>query len=338
MDVKILDETFISAFNKLATHPVQSWEWGEFRKENGNTVVRIGLFSGNSLVEAHQLTVHRLPHTKHKLAMLLKSSIPSEEMVTFLKDYAKKEDILFFRMEPQYEMQASVRGRPNVIDTLRKYGCVPGRRFFTKETFVVDLTKSEDELLASFHPKTRYNIRVATRHGVEVVEETTDDAFAEYLSLTEQTAKRQNFFAHTERYHKLMWKHLHTKGIARLLTAKYQAETLISWILFVWKDTLYYPYGASSEKYRNVMAANLMMWEAIRFGKKLELKKFDLWGKEEGRGFTKFKEGYNPQIVEFVGTWDLVCNKTLYPIYRLAEGIRWKFLKLPLPLPKPSFR
>ena len=86
------------------------------------------------------------------------------------------------------------------------------------------------------------------------------------------------------------------------------------------------------------MAANLMMWEAIRFGKKLGLKKFDLWGKEEGKGFTKFKEGYNPQVVEFVGTWDLVCNRALYPIYRAAENARWTFLKLPLPIPKPKFK
>ena len=264
--------------------------------------------------------------------MLLKSSIPSEEMIGFLKKYAHAENIIFYRLEP------AVGESPQIELTLKNSGCVPGRRFFTKETFVVDLTKSEEELLKSFHPKTRYNIRVAQRHGVSVSEQNAQEAFDKYLSLTEQTAKRQNFFAHSARYHKLMWKHLHSKGIARLLSAKYKGETLISWVLFVWKDTLYYPYGASSEKYRNVMAANLMMWEAIRFGKRLGLKKFDLWGKETGAGFTRFKEGYNPKVVEFIGTWDLVCNKTLYPIYRAAEEVRWNFLKLPLPLPKPKFR
>lgn len=330
--LRFLVESDRVAFNKLATHPVQSWEWGEFRRENGNTVSRVGLFNGKRLVEAHQVTVHKLPRTNYKLAMLLKSSIPSEEMVNFLKDYAKEHNIIFYRLEP------NIGDSPQVENTLREYGAVPGRRFFTKETFVLDLLKSEEELLASFRPKTRYNIRVAARHRVEVVEEATEEAFQKYLTLTEQTAKRQNFFAHTARYHKLMWKHLHLKGIARLLTARYQGETLISWILFVWKDTLYYPYGASSEKHKNVMAANLMMWEAIRFGKKLGLKKFDLWGKETGTGFTKFKEGYNPHVVEFVGTWDLVCNKTFYPIYRAAENVRWMLLKLPIPLPKPQFR
>ena len=43
--------------------------------------------------------------------------------------------------------------------------------------------------------------------------------------------------------------------------------------MFVYKNTLYYPYGASTNLYKETMASNLMMWEAIKFGKKLGLKK-----------------------------------------------------------------
>ena len=111
------------------------------------------------------------------------------------------------------------------------------------------------------------------------------------------------------------------------MTATYKGEVITTWILFKWKNVLYYPYGASTEKHKEVMANNLMMWEAIRFGRKHGLKTFDLWGREEGKGFTKFKEGYNPKIVEFLGTWDLVINKPIYKIYILAEKIRWRFLK-----------
>lgn len=71
-----------------------------------------------------------------------------------------------------------------------------------------------------------------------------------------------------------------------------------------------------------------MMWEAIRLGRSLGLKTFDLWGREEGKGFTRFKEGYNPKVIEFIGSWDLVINKPLYYLYRIAEGLRWKFLRL----------
>ena len=79
------------------------------------------------------------------------------------------------------------------------------------------------------------------------------------------------------------------------------------------------------------------MWEAIRFGKSLGLKTFDLWGREEGKGFTRFKEGYSPKVVEFLGTWDLVINKPLYYAYRVVESIRWIVLRAKSKFVKPSF-
>ena len=226
---------------------------------------------------------------------------------------------------------------------LKKNGAVPGRRLFTPTTFWIDLTPSEEELLKSFHSKTRYNIRLAQKNGVEVKENNSDKAFEKYISLTRETAQRQKFYAHSEKYHRLMWTVLHKEmvkegkaPIARLLTATYKKEIITTWILFVWHDFLYYPYGASTDKYKNVMANNLIMWEAIRLGQSLGLKTFDLWGREEGKGFTKFKEGYNPQVIEFLGTWDLITNPLYYP-YRLSEYLRWIILRAKSKIIKPTF-
>lgn len=189
------------------------------------------------------------------------------------------------------------------------------------------------------HSKTRYNIKIAEKHGVKIVQDSSDEAFKEYLKLTRETTKRQGFFAHSEKYHKLMWETLKTnadgKLSAHLFLAKYKNEVLVAWILFIFKDTLYYPYGASSSKFRETMASNLMMWEAIKFGKKLGLKKFDMWGslgpepsvKDPWYGFHRFKEGYGPKLVEFVGSYDLVINKPIYKLYKIADKIRWTLLK-----------
>jgi lipid II:glycine glycyltransferase (peptidoglycan interpeptide bridge formation enzyme) len=182
--------------------------------------------------------------------------------------------------------------------------------------------------MKSFSSKTRYNIRLAEKKGVVVKEDNSNTAFDRYLELTRETINRQGFFAHTEKYHRLMWEILRKAGIAHLMAATYQGEIITTWVLFVWKNFLYYPYGASTEKHKEVMANNLMMWEAIKFGKKLELTTFDLWGREEGKGFTKFKEGYNPKVIEFLGTWDLIINKPLYMIYKIGEWIRWPALKV----------
>ncbi len=185
------------------------------------------------------------------------------------------------------------------------------------------------------HPKTRYNIRVAQKHGVEVTEETGDKAFEQYLKLTKDTTKRQGFFAHSEQYHRHMWEALKGK-IAYLFIARYKGKTLVAWVVFVYNDTLYYPYGASSVEHRETMASNLMMWEVIRWAKRKNLKKFDMWGAlsenpsehDPWFGFHKFKQGYDPKHVEFVGSYDLVIKPFWYELYKIADKIRWIILNL----------
>jgi len=79
-----------------------------------------------------------------------------------------------------------------------------------------------------------------------------------------------------------------------------------------------------------------MMWEAIKFGKKLGLSKFDMWGslgpgadkKDSWYGFHKFKEGYGPKLVEFIGDFDLVLNQNLYSVLKIADKARWTYLRI----------
>jgi len=291
---------------------------------------------GNEILETKWgiITLHHLPFTFYRIGIFEKGPAPTRAQLLELRKLAKQNNLIFIKLEPNF-VPGTRQQALGTSKLLKQNGCVPGRRLFTPTTFWIDLTKSEEELLKSFSSKTRYNIRLAQKQGVVVKEDNSDKAFEKYLKLTFETARRQGFYAHTERYHRLMWGALRLamarsgrETIAHLLTAKYKGEIVSAWILFVWKDFLYYPYGASTDKYKNVMANNLMVWEAIRFGRNLKLKTFDLWGREEGKGFTRFKEGYNPKVVELVGSWDLVINKPLYFLYRGAEFIRWKILRL----------
>jgi lipid II:glycine glycyltransferase (peptidoglycan interpeptide bridge formation enzyme) len=300
-------------FNKTAVHPLQSWEWGEFREAWGNKVVRLPKF---------QIIFSVIPHTNLTIGGVVRGPEPIKEDIKEITNVAKENNAIFVKFEP------NVLCSPKYEKKMKDLGLIRGKRFFTKTSFWIDLTPSEEELLKSFSAKTRYNIRLAEKKGVTVKEDNSDIAFKKYLALTQETTRRQHFFAHTQKYHELMWKFLKPAGIAHLFTATYKKEIITTWILFSWHKFLYYPYGASTEKYKNVMANNLMMWEAIKFGKKMGLTTFDLWGREEGKGFTKFKEGYNPKVVEFIGTWDLVINKPIYFLYTIADKVRWFFLRL----------
>ncbi len=313
-------------------HPLQTKAWAEFRRAWGNEVLetKYGI-----------LTLHKIPFVNKKIGMFIKGPEPTKEMLTDLKKIAQEHDLIFIKLEPD------VRKENKLIKLLRDAGAVPGKTLFTPTTFWIDLTKSEEELLKSFHPKTRYNIRYAERKGVIVAEDNSDKAFEKYLELMRETVQRQGFYAHSAKYHRLMWKYLRAADIAHLLVAKHPTspsaskgqggkEVLTTWILFKSKDALYYPYGAWSGKNQNLQPNSLMMWTAIKFGKSHKLKYFDLWGREEGRGFTRFKEGFNPEVVEFLGTWDLVTSSLYWP-YRMAEAFRWRILRLKTHLSKPRF-
>lgn len=330
--------------NKLATHPLQTYEWGKFREEWGNKV----LFTKHGLI-----TLHNVPYTKYKIATFIRGGKPTKTMFMELKKIANKHNIVFIKLEPNIVVntwslgnekdEKFSKGKQPIIDLLENSGAIRGKTLFTPTSFQIDLTKNEDSLLDNFNSKTRYNIRYADRKGVEIVEDNTETAFETYLSLMRETVERQGFYAHTEKYHRLMWKYLHTnmvtkkiKPIARLLTATYRKEIITTWIVFVWKDYLYYPYGASTNKYKNVQANSAMMWGAIKYGRENKLKTFDLWGREEGKGFTKFKEGFNPQVVEFLGTWDLITSNLYYP-YKFADFARWEILRTKSKFSKPRF-
>ncbi len=329
-------------FNQLATHPLQSYEWGEFRKKTGVKVIRKGFFEDNKLTQVIQLTIHAIPHTAWTIGYFPKSLLPSKEIVEELKNIGKQNNCIFIQLEP------NVVNTPSSHAQLSLHNLIPSAHpLFTKYTFQLDLTKSEDELLKNMSQKTRYNIRVAQKHKVIVKEEISETAFAEYLKLTEETTNRQGFFAHTKKYHQLMWETLKASSVKRkalsndhlqahLFVAYYEKQPLTTWIVFTFHNALYYPYGASSSKNRESMSSNLMMWDVIQFGKKQELTVFDMWGslgpdpdtKDPWYGFHRFKSGYGPQLIEFVGSYDLVLNPLLYQGYKVADTVRWLLLRL----------
>jgi lipid II:glycine glycyltransferase (peptidoglycan interpeptide bridge formation enzyme) len=317
-------------FNQVATHPLQSWEWGEFRKKTGKKVIRLGAFDGKTLKAAYQFTVHPLPKINYTALYFPKGPMPDKIMMEALKKVGQEERAIFIKIEP------NIKDNQDVVNFLLANGCQKGRPLFTKYTFQLDLQKTEEQLLADMKPKTRYNIKVAQKHGVEIVEDNSPQAFENYLKLTTETTKRQKFYAHSEAYHRKMWAMMQPSGIAHLFLAKYQNQVLAADIFFVFNKILYYPYGSSTREHREVMAPYALFWEVIKFGQKMGCKVFDMWGtpgpnpspRDPYFGFHRFKEGFGPTLVEFIGTYDLIINQTLYPLYNFFNNLRWKFLRL----------
>jgi lipid II:glycine glycyltransferase (peptidoglycan interpeptide bridge formation enzyme) len=321
-----------NSYNRLVNHVIQSWEWGQFRRLNGLDLVRIGHYSGGKMVEAYQLTFHPVGVLGQTVGYLPKGPMPDRDMIKALGDLGKSKKAAYIKIEPN----VTIVEKPNFENQLKKLGLSKSAKsLFTKYNFIIDLSKPKDTLMASFLPKTRYNIGVAQRKGVEVYESQEDADFEIYLKLYFDTTHRQKYFGHTPDYHKKIWATLKPANMCRLLIAKYEGKPLVAWMLFNFGNTLYYPYGGSSTEHREVMASNLVCFEAIAVGKKMGLSNFDMWGalgpnatdSDPWFGFHKFKAGYGPTPVEYIGTYDLILKKALYKTLNFADQLRWKFLR-----------
>jgi lipid II:glycine glycyltransferase (peptidoglycan interpeptide bridge formation enzyme) len=141
------------------------------------------------------------------------------------------------------------------------------------------------------------------------------------------TSKRQKIYSHNLNYHRLMWQTL-KENLAHLWVAEYNGQIIAADLIYVFQDKIYYAYGASALEHKEVMAPTLLLWEIAKYYKSKGFKTFDLWGAEEGTGFSRFKSQFGADLVELVGSYDLPINPPLYWLFRGVEWLRWKFLRI----------
>ena len=106
MDLRKISDNQKSEYNKLVTHVMQSWEWGEFRKNMGLKVLRYGLYDGEKIFKAFQLTIHHIPFTNLNVGYLPKGSVPDEELAEALIKIGHDQNCAFIKVEPNIEMES----------------------------------------------------------------------------------------------------------------------------------------------------------------------------------------------------------------------------------------
>jgi lipid II:glycine glycyltransferase (peptidoglycan interpeptide bridge formation enzyme) len=337
--------------NFIATHGpksgafLQSWEWGEFQKNFGRKIWRLGLLANKTLTTAALIIKHQLPLGKSYLycprgpVMNYELGIINYEfLIKEILKIAEKEKSIFFRFEPlekNYKLQITNYKNKLQITNHKNYKLLKTKSVQPPRTLMLDLTKSEDDLLAAMHPKTRYNIRLAMRHGVTVYRtrltdhEMLKNDFEIFWNLLSKTSRRDGFKTHPKNYYWQMLNSLAprpsqtlTPNVA-LYFAKYQNKVLAANLIMFFDDTVTYLHGASSSEHRNVMAPHLLHWSIISEAKRLGFKYYDFWGIDEAKwpGITRFKKSFGGFEISYLGTFDLPVNKLWYKIYYLAKNL-----------------
>lgn len=213
------------------------------------------------------------------------------------------------------------------------------------DTVLLSLLESEEKILSEMKSKWRYNIRLASKKGVEVKSYSAKDAdfpcaFEEFFKLFMQTSERDGVQFHQKNYYlDLLNSSAETQNapIVRLYLAKHEADVLAGIITLFCKKEAVYLYGASGNIKRNFMPAYLLQWNAICDAKKIGCPVYDFYGcpPEENKnhpmhGLFLFKTGFGGKLIHRPGSFDVVLKKNWYAFYKTAEKLRawfYKYLK-----------
>ncbi len=308
-------------------HVLQSWEWGEFKAKYGWSPTRI-LFcnDGPSPRAAAQILRRPLPHTPFGIMYVPKGPVVVDwkdsqlvaRTLAQLEQIAREQNAVFIKIDP--DMDSSLAP----ILTARGWRASREQIQF-RNTVLLDLTPTEDQLLASMRGKTRYNIRLAQRRGVRVEPGTIEDLRLFYEMYAE-TGARDGFLIRKFPYYRDAWGAFLQASCAKMLLARVGEETVAGLILFVLGTRAWYFYGASRNAHRELMPNHLLQWEAIRWAKANGCTVYDFWGAPDTLdesapmyGVYRFKEGFGGKFTPHVGAFDYVINPLLYFMYAVVR-------------------
>ena len=204
-------------------------------------------------------------------------------------------------------------------------------------TVVVDIRPPLEQVIGAMKSKTRYNVRLASKKGVQVEEGGTGD-FDAWYSLYQETARRDRIAIHSRGYYRDLLQgsqgYPGAKPAVKLLLARHEGDLLAGNIVTLWKSRAAYLYGASSGEKRNLMPTYALQWEAIRLAREAGCSSYDLFGVPPKPdpdhpmfGLYQFKTGFSECVLERWGTWDVPYLSALYVLYRIVEAARMYYYR-----------
>ncbi len=329
------------ALGQLPTpHVLQTWQWGAFKGRYGWRPARyLYMTDGRPQAAASLLTRRLASQLPAPLQAPLQAHwdagvmyVPKGPALDYgdaerlahvlghLEDLARRERALFVKIDPDVSLESPVGAA--VAQTLRRRGWRPSREQIQfRNTMVIDLDRSLDDVLAAMKSKWRYNVRLAVRKGVVVRCGTAADLPALYEMYVE-TSVRGGFVIRPQDYYLDAWTTFLEAGLAQALIAEVNGEAVAMVIIYRFGEQAWYMYGASRDAHREKMPNHLLQWEAMRWAQDQGCTVYDMWGAPDVLdesdplwGVYRFKKGFGGDFVRHIGAWDFPTSRVGYWLY-----------------------
>lgn len=307
---------------------LHSWEWGELQEKEGRKIWRMAIQEerGKEILAVFALIkmtlINNYCYFYTPRGPIFKGGYDTKEawvkISEKIKELAIKENIVFWRFEPIALPPSEIRANFKEVPPIQP-----------KNTLILNLESTEEDLLKKMHSKTRYNIKLAQKKGVRIKEaENTEKELNIFWELLNTTAERQKFGLHNfEHYLNITKSRINSK----LYIASCREKNIAGILNISFGNTATYLHGASANEFRNLMPAPLLQWEAIKEAKKAGYKYYDFWGinktdsrakwdyKKDWEGITRFKTGFGGEEINFPGAYELPINNIMYDLYKIYK-------------------
>ncbi len=341
----------------VSQHPLgsihQTWEWGLFQSKSASRD-KFWIFAiedKNGQILASALVIRqKLPFGKCWLYSPRGPLVDYQNKEIYaplfgkIAELAHGQNAVFFRFDPALDAVENADLR-----SLQRPARPAHAHYQPESTLILDLTLSEEQLLAQMKPKGRYNIKIAQKHGVQVGESDNNSRrdVSVFYKLLQQTVTRDQFSGHPISYYQALFDALNPPSRcasadkknpsqsaiprAKIYVASYQQNPLAAIIVTYFKDTAIYYFGASGNENRHVMAPYLLQWQAILDAKKAGLHFYDFLGvapqnqpNHPWAGVTDFKLKFGGKQINYAPAREIIYQPFWYGLIRLAKRLKQK--------------
>ena len=319
------------------SHLLQCWEWGDFKSRNGWQPRRLAweLLADGHGQAAAQVLRRGLPGGLRVLYVpkgpLLNWESPEVrgQVLASLEALARRERAILIKIDPDVAVAIGPPGADQPVAAGQQLQAELAQRGWVaspdqiqfRNTVVLDLRGGEDAVLAAMRQKTRYNVRLAERKGVQVRAAGAADLDLIY-KLYAETSVRDGFVIRSLEYYHDAWGRFMRAGLAQPFVAEVGGEPVGALVVFRFARTAWYMYGMSRDAHREKMPNHLLQWHAIRWALAQGCLSYDFWGAPDEFvesdplwGVWRFKEGFGGQVVRQIGAWDFAPSRVRYRLY-----------------------
>lgn len=319
-------------------HALQSDIWGDFKSRWGWSAQRLTLTVAESSWEplaAAQVLRRKVPRLPYSILYVPKGPVLNyndgalrRQVLAELEKLARREKAIMIKIDPEVvrywgveQERKSPIGSQFIKELTDRGWRSSAEQIQFRNTVELDLTRSEDELLAAMKPKTRYNIRLAGRKGI-IVRQGTPADFPAIAAMYQETAARDGFTIRPIPYYLDAWQSFYDAGMGLPLLAEFERTPVAAVMLVRYGQRVIYMYGASTDQERKRMPNYLLQWEAIRWAKAQGCTVYDFWGAPDEFvesdslwGVWRFKDGFQGDVAWHIGAWDYPARPFWYYIY-----------------------